>query len=242
MNKTTLTALALILPLAACGGSGSDPIQEIVDALADGSIDPSVIPALADAGDGDLTIDEIEDAVEDFEDEFGDIVDSEEYTDLAALPSSGTANFAGIFGAGTSVLVTDEGETFVDSISEDEVEMVGEMTMSLVLGGDDALTGEVVNLQYVEDEEAISGTLDIAAELDREADLEEEFGIFGTLTGDLTDDTGDFSVDVTLVGDIFGENAEILAGEGGGFVEIEGEDDIPVAILFGLVNQGALDD
>ena len=239
MNKSTLTALALILPLAACGGSGSDPVQDIVDALIDGSIDPSVIPALADAGDGDLTVAELEDAAEEFEEEFGDLLAVNDFTDLSSLPTEGTAQFAGVFGLGISVTGSDEFGTFVETIDVNDVIIAGEMSLDFDLDSN-ALSGDVSNLQYVEDGEEITGSLAVSANLDRTVDLEDDFGIVGGLSGDLSDTEGDFSIEMELVADLYGENAEAISGEGFGLAT-NSERDIPVAAIFGLVNQGALD-
>lgn len=241
MNKNTLTALALILPLAACGGSssGGDVVQDVVEALTNGNIDPSIIPTLADAGAGDLTVEQIEEAAEEFGEEFGDLIQDEEYTDLSSLPTEGNATFNGVFGIAESQILTDEDGSFIEGIGLDDVVLAGEMSLTLELDGD-SLSGDVVNLRYTDDEEVVSGTLDVMAELDRDADLSTFFGVEGTVTGDLTDSEGDFSLDLELVGDLFGSNAEALAGDVFGDIVVDGDNVGVAAGLFGLVNQGAV--
>lgn len=238
MNNSKIALLALIAPLAACGGSGSPTVQDVAEALGAGVIDPTIIPNLADAGDGDLTVEEIATARDEFLDEFEELLDEQDYTDLTSLPDAGTANFAGII-AGARIA---DGADFdaIEDLDEESAEVVGEMTLTLALE-DDSLSGSVTNLQYTEDGFQLIGELTVAAELDRDTDLEEQFGILGTITGDLQDDQGEFGIDAEFGADLFGENAEALAGVGLGEILVGDEVDGSLGLAFGLVNQGALD-
>ena len=245
MYMKQISVTAMIVSLAACGGSTveqvvQDVVQDVTQGLDNGTIDPTVIPALVDTGDGDLTVEELEAAADEFVEEFGDLLDDDQYTDLSTLQTSGSADFAGVFGLAETQILTDEEGSFIEGIEPDDVELAGEMTLTLDLVSN-ALTGSVENLTYVDDEEALLGTLAVAATLNRSANLEEEAGIFGTIAGDLTDADGEFSLDLDLVGDLYGENAEILAGDSEGSIIVDGDEVGVVSGVFGLVNRGALD-
>lgn len=104
----------------------------------------------------------------------------------------------------------------------------------------DSISGEMYDFISAADgrdpEEKLDGTLTVKATYDRDADIDIDYGITGTVTGQLSksEDTAVFNGD--LLADFLGESGKFIAGEAFGDVEItEDGEKTPLAFVGGFL-------
>ena len=216
MKLKELGVVVAMTSMAACGGSGTPAVEEVV-----------TFTNLSIADLADLDVSEVEELVEDFEEE----LEALDFTDLSELDASGTLNYSGL--AAVSEAETDQFGTISTDIDVEDALAFGEISLSIALV-DDSVTGSISEIRNTDDGDEISGVLDISGELSRDADLEEDFGILGGISGTLTnDEDGEFTVDTDLIADLFGSDAEFVAGDGVGVAQFE-DGSVNIVIGFGL--------
>lgn len=221
MKLKELSAVVAMISLAACGGSGTPSVEDIdVE-------DVITFTNLTIADLADLEESEIEELVEEFEEE----VDALDLTDLTALDASGTLNYSGL--AAVAEAERDEFGDISTDVDIDDALAFGEISLSIALA-DDSITGSISEIRNTDEGDEISGSLDISGELRRDIDLEDFFGISGDISGTLTDaEDGEFTVDTDLAADLFGSDAEFVAGNGVGSAQFE-DGSVDIVIGFGL--------
>lgn len=178
MNKTTqlISCGILVLVTAGCGGSSTSPV--------------------AAAG---PTFEEISEAGEQlFEDYQTDLV-LVNYADFADLPDAGSADYAGY-----AAYVIDEDTELSGTAILAAPDFVSEMDLAVDFG-EDAITGSIHTIFDVATETQVPGSATIEAAIDRDADLNVDYGVTGLLTGQMTVDGGPVALSANVEADFFRE-------------------------------------
>lgn len=183
-----------------------------------------VLPLLAACGGGgsssqfSKSFQQIESDIVSNTDEAFSIFAEDGYTDLTELPRTGDASFEGTIGLG------DPGTSLFQPV------IVGEMEAELDFERN-ALTGTAGNFFATTNSEELSGSLDLDADLDRGADTNFEFGLVGTLDGEIGADGTRFDVNLDVDADLVGDNSELIVGGAQGDL-----DGLPLEATFILEN------
>ena len=193
MNFFKITAsVAVLASLAACGGSSGN-----VDMAPTAPVAPSVPTGYA----------QVEARGVSLANTYGAAINRGAYTNLATLPTTGSARFSG---AGAYVLGGDD--VLSGQSIQDNADAISRIDMQVRLT-DGRVTGRASEFYETETRTPIGGTLALAGSLDRSADLDSEFGINGTANGTLRSATlGTVQVESTLVADIYGTNGRFVTG------------------------------
>lgn len=204
MARLVLAASGVFLAACSSGGSSSDSPDALQNAVSFASIEQYV---------NDVP--------------YEDDLIADNYTDLAALPTSGSARYEGAVGIG--------GEANAVVLN---TEFIGRLVANVDFGTNE-VDGQADNFYINESREALSGTLLLSMDIDRSVDVTTSYSITGTLDGDLTDaagDTTEFLLD--LGGDIYRDDRAFLFGDIDGRVtRPDGRVDDDVDGLFGATLQ-----
>ncbi len=127
-----------------------------------------------------------------------------DFSDPATLPAAGSAEYRGVIGLDSDLVVNEPGETY---------DMAGELR--LVAGfATDSIDGTATNF-YSPREEAIGGTLEVGfGAIVRDADPATDDGFEADIEGRLEYPDGDrLDLSADLSGDFYGSGASHVAGE-----------------------------
>ena len=156
----------------------------------------------------DLTTQSLADELAAFDAAFGSDVEANTFADLGALPTEGTASYAGYIGIGADTggrdfLLTDA--TYASPLALDIALETGEVS---------GLANEFVAVATMA---PLTGGVTLEGAFYRDADVGEVYPIVGEVAGVLTD-TQDrtISVDGGFVADLFGDSAAGLSGASSG--------------------------
>lgn len=203
------SAFVVMASLAACGGSSNN-----VD------MTPSVPTQPASFG-------AVQQRAFNLADRFGPAIDGEQYTNLRALPTTGTLNYSG---AGAYLLgpnAPQNGQAILDN-----ADVISRVDMQVGLN-DGRVTGSASQFYDTATRERIDGRLAIRGSLDRTTDTSFDYGLTGTINGTLQSETaGQISVETDMYADLYGPNAGFLFGFADGFATTaQGSDAVQGAFI-----------
>ena len=182
-------ALVVMASLAACGGSSAN-----VD------MTPTV-PTQSDS------FRVVQQRALDLAEQYGPAVDAERYTNLQALPTTGTLNYTG---AGAYLLgpnAPQNGQTILDN-----ADVLSRVDMQVRLT-DGRVTGSASQFYYTGNRQRIDGNLAIRGTLDRATDTSVDYALTGTINGTLQSETaGRIDVATDMYADLYGSNGRSLFG------------------------------
>ncbi len=157
-----------------------------------------------------VTFEDLENEGQALQDQYEDQILSFDYSDPDTIPTSGSARYDGVVGVTIGRPV---------DVINGEVDALGRVSLTADLGTD-AITGSMDNFVAADSEDPVDGSLAIEARCFRDVDLEEDYGIEGSVEGRLRDDGDTLDVAGELYADFFGEEGAFIYGFAEGEVEL----------------------
>ena len=158
---------------------------------------------------------------------FGPAIETSQYTNLRALPTTGTLNYSG---SGAYVLGSAAAQSGSSILAN--ADAISRVDLQVRLN-DGRVTGSASEFYDTETRAPIGGRLAIRGALDRTTDTSRDYGINGTINGTLQSPTdGQVSVQTDMVADLYGPNAGFLFGYADGFATTaQGRDSVQGAFI-----------
>lgn len=194
----------MIGTLAACGGGGEDGVVRTVPQLVeDGEVDGLSVGATADLftdieGEESLTIEQVNAWDNAIDPIATALFDEQLVTPWAVVPATGTAE---VFVGGIEL-----NEQGIDNRIFGTLRAETNFTNGVI-------SGTANNFVHTQSDTALTGELALTAQFFRGIDLTENFGMSGSLTGNLTGTGISGIVDVDIAGD-FADGGDVIYGVG----------------------------